>query len=221
MLAASTAARRMVLRCASLFVAGSVACAGIACAQETQFDFDIPAQTLAVALDAYGDATGLQVFYDGALAQGRRSGAVKGHLSADAALRDLLSGTGLVPRKTNAHSITIMPARSVQTADSFTQAYFSAVQTKVAQALCVRAETRPGDVDRVLRLWISPSGVIQQTRSFEADRGTDEMVFDRALRGLAIGTTPPADLPQPVVMAVLARTPGQPSICDTVRIGRQ
>ncbi|MCK9919340.1 STN domain-containing protein [Microbacteriaceae bacterium K1510] len=200
-------------------MAGSVACGAFA--QDAQFEFDIPAQTLAVALDAYGDATGLQVFYDGALAQGRRSGAVKGRLSADAALRDLLTGTGLVPRKTNTHSITIVPSRSVQTADSFTQTYFSAVQTKVSQALCARPETRPGDIDRVLRLWISPSGVVQQARSLGADERADEPVFDRALRGLAIGVIPPADLPQPIVLAIMARTPGQTTICDTFRIGRQ
>lgn len=50
----------------------------IAMAQDHRASFDIPAQPLADALVAYGSATGIEVFYDGALAIGRRSTAMTG-----------------------------------------------------------------------------------------------------------------------------------------------
>jgi hypothetical protein len=43
-----------------------------------EFQLDIPSQPLAGALRAYGEVTGLEVFYDGSLAVGRNSRPVKG-----------------------------------------------------------------------------------------------------------------------------------------------
>jgi hypothetical protein len=58
--------------------------------------FDIPAQSLAGALDRYSTASGLMVMYDSGLAKDRRSTAVQGLLAPDVAISVLLEGTGLV-----------------------------------------------------------------------------------------------------------------------------
>ena len=103
------ALRRSVLLAACI-AAGytSVACisAGGAVAQtrteeapeQRRTHFDIPAQSLAMALDAYCAAAGLQMFVDTGSIAGRRSALVRGELTRERALQDLLSGTGLAAR---------------------------------------------------------------------------------------------------------------------------
>ena len=49
--------------------------------------FDLPVQPLVSALETYGAVSGWQVVYDGALAKGRQSAAVKGRFAPDVALR--------------------------------------------------------------------------------------------------------------------------------------
>jgi hypothetical protein len=176
--------------------------------------FAIAAQPLASALSAYGAASGLEIFYDGELAIGRHSSAVIGLRMPEDALRELLVGTGLVTRSTGPDRFTITAASPSRAANVTYQSYFSAVETRVSQALCRRAETRPGDSDTLLRIWIASSGIVQRTQFLDPadDRGS-EKVFAGALSGLSIGGVPPPGMPQPVIVAILARTAGQPSGC--------
>lgn len=180
---------------------------GLAASRES-VRFEIPAQSVAEALDNYSAATGLEVFYDGALAVGRRSNAVQGTLAPDVALRELLVGTGLVARATGATSFTLVPALSTHTSNIVYQSYFAVVQAKVGRALCARAETRPGDVDLIVRIWIAATGAVQQAQIINgSDAAATEPTAAVALRGLSIGPPPP-DMPQPVTMAILARAKG-------------
>ncbi|TLP61869.1 MULTISPECIES: TonB-dependent receptor [Pseudomonas] len=57
--------------------------------------FDIPAQKLAIALINFGQQSGLQVTVDPDLLEGQQSTAVSGQLSSEAALAQLLLGTGI------------------------------------------------------------------------------------------------------------------------------
>jgi hypothetical protein len=99
-------------------------------------------------------------FYDGELAIGRRSSAVSGVFAPDAALRELLVGSGLVARATGPNSFTIVSASSSRITNAAYQSFFTAIQTTVSQALCGRAQTRSADVDLLIRLWIAASGTI-------------------------------------------------------------
>jgi iron complex outermembrane receptor protein len=76
--------------------------------------FDIPAQPLAAALDAFARHAGWQVGYPAVLAQGRTSGAVRGRMSPVDALAQLLAGTGLTYRTTGPNTVTLaeLPAHS-------------------------------------------------------------------------------------------------------------
>ncbi|MBR0643055.1 TonB-dependent siderophore receptor [Plastoroseomonas hellenica] len=79
--------------------------------------FTIPAQPLAAALGAFSDATGIQFFFDAAMARGLRSGAVAGSMTPDAALAQMLAGTGLTYRHTNRTTVTLIPAPVPQSGD--------------------------------------------------------------------------------------------------------
>jgi outer membrane receptor protein involved in Fe transport len=69
-----------------------------ATAQSQTLSFDIPAQDLSVALRAYGQQARKQVTFDGGVVRGKTSHAVSGAYTADAALTQLLAGTGLQVR---------------------------------------------------------------------------------------------------------------------------
>tara|TARA_R110000782_G_scaffold34395_5_gene82191 strand:+ start:2038 stop:4563 length:2526 start_codon:yes stop_codon:yes gene_type:complete len=58
--------------------------------------FDIPAQALPTALNAFGRQAGVQITVDAALTQGRQAPAVNGVMTAAEALNRLLTGTGII-----------------------------------------------------------------------------------------------------------------------------
>lgn len=70
--------------------------------------FNIPAQPLRSALEAYGSVTGYQIIYDSRLAEGRRSTAVVGLFAPDTALRMMLVGTDLAMRFSGPGDVTIL-----------------------------------------------------------------------------------------------------------------
>ena len=72
----------------------------LAQASGQQRTFDIPVQPLASALNAFGTQAGIQVSVEASVVRGLQSQAVAGTMSIDAALRQLLGGTGIVARFT-------------------------------------------------------------------------------------------------------------------------
>lgn len=112
--------RALALACAFTLAAGGLATAppalsaGIgrqtAQAAET-YDFDIAAQPLALALNAFSRVTGWEVGYATAIAPDTRASAVSGSYTAEQALRRLLAGTGLDYAKTGASSARLERAR--------------------------------------------------------------------------------------------------------------
>jgi outer membrane receptor protein involved in Fe transport len=69
--------------------------------------FDIPAQDLGGALRAFAQASGVQVIFDGDALRGKRSQALKGSYSVDAALTALLRGSGLSAER-NAEGVFVV-----------------------------------------------------------------------------------------------------------------
>jgi hypothetical protein len=182
-------------------------------------DFNIPAQPIANALDIYSAVTGRAIFYDGALAAGRRSGPVQGVLAPEAALRQLLIGTGLVARATGQASFMLAPVSPARMAGVAYQSYFAGLQEKVSRVLCGHAETRPGNADMLIRIWIAPTGTVQQAQLLDAsDDGIRGDAFAVALRGVPVGAPPP-DLPQPIMMAILAPSVRGPIGCGDSMAG--
>lgn len=210
---------RSVRLCRALLVGVGLALPSYDAVSQTRgpTQFAIAAQPLAAALDTYSVISGLELYYDGNLAVGRRSHAVEGRLLPDVALRELLLGSGLVARATGPNSFTITPGPASRPASAIHQSYFATIQARVSQVLCAHAETRPGRADVLLQLWIASTGTVQRAQWLDApDSNKREDAFAVALRGVSIGAAPPAELPQPITMAIFARTNGEPTGCAGV-----
>lgn len=69
--------------------------------------FDIPAQPLGTALVRFSEATGIQLFMDSTVARGLQSPGVRGTMTRQEALNQLLSGSGLIYRFTNATTVAV------------------------------------------------------------------------------------------------------------------
>lgn len=86
---------RTIAAILALSTSGAALAAPAAQAQQAQATYDIPAQDLAPAIRRFSDISGRQVIAASNLVGGKRSGAVRGRLAAEAALSRLLAGTGL------------------------------------------------------------------------------------------------------------------------------
>jgi hypothetical protein len=188
--------------------------------------FDIAAQPLDSALESYGAATMVDVFYDSALAAGRWSAGVKGLMEPARALEILLHGTGYARRVTGPGVISIVPAakptvqqtialkRSLDRYDPF----FAILQKRLSRILCRddHAEVRSGEI--ILKFWISASGVIARTEIIASggDPERDNTIAKR-VDGLDVGEPPPAGLPEPVIMAVFPPVEGEAPECPPSR----
>ena len=102
---------------AALLASGALAPAMLAvpaAAQSGSVTFAIPAQPLATALIAFYRQSGVQLVYDGAIAEGRPSPGLTGAFSPQEALARLLAGTGLTYRFTSPTTVTLAPLPRVE-----------------------------------------------------------------------------------------------------------
>jgi len=201
----------------------------------TRIEFDIGAQRLGDAIAAFSRATGLDVLVDGEDAQ-RPAGAVRGRLTAAQALEALLAGTGLEARHATATSVVIQAARGPAApawqpgteapefeesgfhgGDVLYQSYAAQVQQALRASLCGASETRPGGYRLALQVRLDARGTVERFRllSTTGQTSRDAAVL-RKVRTLAIGTPPPASLPQPLVILLLPEGPDAESACADV-----
>lgn len=88
---------------------GACVMPGMAMAQDqgVQRAYDIPAGSLPDALNRFAEQSGMQLTYEAALTQGRRTGGLRGSFAPRDALARLLSGTGLAARPAGEGVMTI------------------------------------------------------------------------------------------------------------------
>ena len=195
--------------------------------------FDIPRQSLAGALQAYGQATGIQVLYESNSALGRTSVAVEGKFTADAALSLLLKETELRVRYIRPDAITLAlpaaegvsyaPPVTSQAASSLSlgtlrvrgsnddtarqQDFSQKLQIDIQNALRKNPKTRDGSYRAVLDLWIDPARMIERA---ELLRSTGDHERDAAvaatLRGVTVSRPTPANTPQPVRVGIVVKS---------------
>jgi hypothetical protein len=183
---------------------------------EAPASFDIPAQPLVRALDAYSTATGLMVLYDSDLAEGRRSTAVNGVLLPDVAIRVLLEGTGLVAFSAG-KAFAVEPEAQPRGADvsgAVRQPYLALVQQAIERAFCDGTETRPGEYRAALQFRIGISGEVSSPEllSSTGDRQRDRAIVE-LLGRVRIPRGPPPEMAQPVSMIISPRPPAQSGDC--------
>ncbi|MBL9071374.1 MAG: TonB-dependent receptor [Sphingopyxis sp.] len=90
--------------------AGGLAAPVFAQSAEIERPYDIPAGSLAEALNRFAAQSGVQLSYEASLAGDLRSEAVRGRMTQSEVLSRLLSGTGLVARNAGSNLVTIAPA---------------------------------------------------------------------------------------------------------------
>jgi len=220
---------------AALAMAGVCAAAAeehLAVAGSAAILFHIPAQPLANALQAYGAQTGVQVLYESHSAAGQRSVAVEGSFTPEDALNLLLTGTDLSVRYTKPDAITLArPAQELDVPPASPLAkvdlslgtlrvraggededagplrdYSESVQADIQKALQKNAKTRAGSYRAVIDLWIDPSRTVARTQLFQSTGDIErDAAVGAALRGVIISRAAPANMPQPVRVAIVVR----------------
>jgi hypothetical protein len=188
--------------------------------------FDIPAQQLVTALQAYSAASGVQVLYESSLIAGRSSSPVRGEFTRETALEYLLKGQDLIVRYSRADAITLVdplapsvdepPAEVAGDVDldlgtiymgpaeatvdrSALARYVGAIQLDVQSALRKTAETRAGSYRVGIDLWVEPSRRVKQTEIFQSTgNASRDVAVIRALDGLVLREAAPAHVQQPV-----------------------
>lgn len=189
---------------------GVLPCGAQSARPDGQIDFNIPAQPLARALMAYGAATGLEIFYNAALAEKQRSVELVGRLAPSDALQILLRGTGYAAKATMPGAFTIvtaprpspLSATAAAAARRRLEPYFASIQARIVDALCRDGEMLSAPRELLFQLWLAPSGVVAQADVID-ERGerADDQTLAVAIRGLAL-VAPPAGMPQPVNMVI-------------------
>lgn len=189
--------------------------------------FRIPAQPLADALNAFGEATHIPMFIDSELIRGRLSSDVSGSLTSGDALREMLAGTGLVARSIDGKGFTLVsipasPRLDVAARQSNSgefERYSAAIQIALHEALCRHAETRPGTYRSLIRLWIGEKGRVNRSDVLTGtgDSRRDAMLASE-LRSLTVGESPPPGLPQPVTLLLQPSAASAADYCLLARV---
>lgn len=122
----------------------------------TQFDFDLPAQPLATALDRFAGITGHAALFGSGLVDRRMSAPLRGRYTPETALRRLINGSGLAVEEVHAGEVAawvLKPAAPVREAAgndphadepagvAAPSRHDGLVQQRVLQALCTNPRT--------------------------------------------------------------------------------
>jgi hypothetical protein len=216
-----------------------MACAGMAVAADgspaavqpdTGMAFDIPAQPLRTALEQFMTATAYSGLYDSALTAGLYSAEVRGVMSPEAALRQLVAGSGLQVRYAAGNTFGIvaagpLPAQAAaalpvpEAPQSGAQAvkghYFSAVQAGIKDIFCRSAATTLGNYRIALSLWVGPSGEIEKVHLLDTGGSPQrDARIAAGLRSLRLPALPAgAAIRQPITMVLLPTPAGVPGDC--------
>lgn len=179
--------------------------------------YEIPSQSLDLALKAFATTSGMQVLYETELTAGRRSAPVIGVFKAGAALRALLAGSGLVGIRTDvdAFSITLAQTQKVDKPFEPNPHFLGALQTGILETLCRTAMTAPGAYRVALQIWITPAGTVRRAQLL----GTSgEPRRDRAieveLQDVSLSVPPSDRVPQPITLVISPRQPPASDECS-------
>jgi hypothetical protein len=181
--------------------------------------FDLPSQPLGTALEAFARISSREVLYDGALAVGRRSSVVDGTYTPEVALQILLAGTGLRADFKDADFFIVGLAPAEKAARGHRSAeqarYYGRLQASLRTAFCGKSVLPDGN--RIAaRLWVGQWGQVLQVKALGSTGGSElDARVEAVLRGLRLGSPPPADFAQPITIVVM---PGDATEgCDSGR----
>jgi hypothetical protein len=179
--------------------------------------FDIPAQALSSALEAFSSASGYQLLVAETVPPSLRSQQVQGTWAPRDALARLIVGTGFEVTYTSAQAAILR--RSAEAEQRVAQQrqsrihYEAALQSDVTQVLCRDSATRPGSYRAALDLWVAPSGQVTRAELLGStgSEGRDRQIV--AALQVVTSAAPPDDVPQPTTLVVLPKPAGAHDLC--------
>jgi len=131
--------------CAWALSAAAVAISSPAQAQAASFN--IPAQPLANALEAFGKQSGKEILFDWTQVAGKTSSPLSGSMPPGEALTRLIAGTGMVVRQANASTFVVSLGPQVGSASPASEA--AATESRVAlEEIVVTAEKRTTNLQK-------------------------------------------------------------------------
>ena len=195
-----------------------------AAAREQQDDWGVTAgQPLADALRQFGKRNGYDVIVAEELVEGKRASPVRKARTAYDALMQMLEGSGLVPRFTRPDAVILEsaarqapPDMSLEEIDVLTSAFragndeyrWYGEKLLVASLALLRRSSELGtrSYDFTLYVWLSADGRIAGLDGFGEGRNDEALGLARKLLdGMAVGSPPPANMPQPVGLRIVAQ----------------
>jgi hypothetical protein len=189
--------------------------------------YEVPAQPLADALDAFGRMTKILIVAHTPVLAERTSGPVYGDYSAQDALHLMLAGTGLQASFSGADEVIIEPSPALQEpspdgprplainasaidgvmAGGDYRAYVAMIQTRLTEALCLTPLARPGNYRLVAQMRIDDTGAVVQSKIGESTGVPQrDAAISQVLGSLVFDSPPPPGFPEPVT--ILLRPPG-------------
>ncbi|HEY1607663.1 MAG TPA: STN domain-containing protein [Paraburkholderia sp.] len=207
-------------------------------ASDNTVHFDVPAQPLSDALNAYDHLTGRMVIAPSRFMEGRTSAALQGDYPPREALERLLGGTGLQATFTAPDEAIILPAPQTsqpaaqqpeQPVESFAvpasaidgvtaggdyRAYAALIQTRLTDALCATPLTRPGTYRLAAQLVIGATGAVTASRMLESTgEPIRDAAIERAMASMVLDIPPPPTLPSPVTILLRPQGAGVNTDC--------
>lgn len=183
-----------------------------------------PAMPLTEALRHFARATGNDVVFREEMVKGIAARAVRDAQDPYDALRQMLAGSGLSARFTRRDAFILEPEGQASKSDlaldrieilalnpaerRFAYRWYG---EKLLEA-CLDTLRRSGQMGRrsydfTIYVWLSEDGEVVDLAGGKPADGHDEALATarEVLRGLAVGSIPPADMPQPVGLRIVAR----------------
>jgi iron complex outermembrane receptor protein len=165
----------------TLAMVAALAMPGAIVAAEQALPFDIPAQALGSALNAYAEQVGVQLSYPAALTAGLESPGVTGRYTPAEALEKLLTGTGIAVQSTRNGTLTLerkAPPQKLNRADPPVPSSVALAPvvvtetTEEQQEPAYQVETATAGTKFPIEITRVPQGIQVITESAIEDRGT-------------------------------------------------
>ncbi|WP_124463867.1 STN domain-containing protein [Variovorax sp. KBW07] len=193
--------------------------------QAEPMSFALPSQPLQAALEQFMTATGQSGLYDSAITRGLVSVEVSGPMTPQAALRQMLSASGLAlryaadnntftlmratskPEEATVHSSDAPDASDALGTPESREAYYGLVQAGVRKAFCTDSLTAPGNYRVALSLWIDASGAVRQVHLLDGSGSAErDARMASLLRGMSLpALAPQLQVRQPLTLLVMPR----------------
>ncbi|MCG2839435.1 hypothetical protein L6Q21_00400 [Sandaracinobacter sp. RS1-74] len=183
----------------------------------------VAGQPLAEALRRFALKSGYDVVFAEELVRDHRAGPVSAARSPYEELVQMLAGTGLAPRFTRRDAFIVEPQQAPQAADLVLQQvdilaspfasgddayrwYGEKLLQSILGLLRRSGELGTRSYDFTLYVWLSDEGRVVDLSGYEVTRDEGALTLAKPmLTGLFVGTPPPSNMPQPVVLRIIAQ----------------